>query len=87
MAKHNINGNIAANAVHLLRLKRLHSGHPFLIYTSDLPSRHGYLEYPEGCIVLVTVKAGEQDFTPIRELTREESTAIRNKLNLQPVAR
>jgi hypothetical protein len=85
MGTQNRNGIVAANAVRRLRLKKLRDGHTFLIYTSDLPSRHGYLEYPEGRIVLVTVKPGEQDFTPIRELTREENTAIRSELNLERV--
>lgn len=77
------NGNVPANVVRQLRLKKLRSGLTFLIYTSDLPSRQAYLEYPEGRIELVTVKPGEQDFTPIRELTHEESMAIRNELNLE----
>jgi hypothetical protein len=85
MAIDNKNHDVAAHAVRKLRLKKLRDGHTFLIYTSDLPSRHGYLEYPEGRITLVTVKPGEQDFTVIRELTPEENEAIRIELNLEQV--
>jgi hypothetical protein len=82
-----INRLAASNAVHRLRLDKLRSGHPFLIYSKELPSRHAYLEFPEGNIVLVTLKEGEQDFTVIRELSQEENVAIRNSLHLELVAK
>ena len=77
------NGFIANNAVYKLRINKLRSGHPFLIYSKDLPSRHAYLEFPEGKIVLVTLKEGDQDFTMVRELSQEENRAIRNSLDLE----
>lgn len=79
------NHDVAVNAVRRLRINKLRNGHPFLIYSRDLPSRYAYLEYPEGHIVLVTVKSGEHDFTSIRELTHEENIAIRNEFNLERV--
>lgn len=81
----NRNINVAENAVRRLRINKLRNGHPFLIYSTALPSRHAYLEYPEGRIVLVTVKSGEHDFTTIRELTHAENTAIRSEFNLERV--
>ena len=81
------NGLIANNAVHKLRITKLRSGYPFLIYSKELPSRHAYLEYPEGKIVLITLKEGEQDFTILRELSHEENIAIRNSLHLEPVTK
>jgi len=86
MASYTI-GFVANNAVHKLRLDKLRSGHPFLIYSKELPSRHAYLEFPEGKIVLVTLKEGEQDFTVIRELSKEENTSIRNSLHLELVTK
>lgn len=76
---------VAAVAVRRLRINKLRSGQPFLIYSEDLPTRHAYLEFPEGKILLVTLKKGEHDFTTIRELSSEENKAIRNRLNLELV--
>jgi hypothetical protein len=75
----------ANNSVRKLRLNKLRSGHPFLIYSKELPSRHAYLEFPEGKIVLVTLKEGEQDFTTVRELSQAETLAIRSSLHLELV--
>ena len=85
MALPSKNGNIRINAVRRLRISKLRNGHPFLIYSKDLPTRQAYLEFPEGKILLVTVKVGEQDFTTLRELSRDETSAIRTELNLELV--
>jgi len=78
-------GNTGINAVRRLRISKLRNGHPFLIYSKDLPTRQAYLEFPEGKILLVTVKVGEQEFTTLRELSKDENSAIRTELNLELV--
>ena len=83
----NKNSTIAATVVRRHRINKLRSGHPFLIYSKKLPSRHAYLEFPEGKIILVTLKQGGYDFTTIRELSFEENDAIRKELNLELVSR
>ncbi|HTF22001.1 MAG TPA: hypothetical protein VK658_28165 [Chryseolinea sp.] len=86
MAIQGRNGSIASSVVGKLRTSKLRKGHPFMIYSKDLPSRHAYIEFPEGRIVLVTLKVGEHDFTIIRELTTEENVAVRREFNLEPVS-
>jgi hypothetical protein len=80
------NGSIASSVVGKLRSSKLRKGQSFMIYSKDLPSRHAYIEFPEGRIVLVTLKVGEHDFTTIRELSTEENLAIRREFNLEPVS-
>jgi len=83
MATYRAIRSIAANVVRRHRINKLRSGQPFLIYSKDLPSRHAYLEFPGGRIVLVTLERGEHDFTTVKELTREESMAVRSRLDLE----
>lgn len=73
------------NPVRRLRISKLRNGNPFLIYSPTLPSRHAYLEFPEGRIVLVTVKPGDHDFTMVRELSSEENKVVRSEFNLEPI--
>ena len=81
------NGFVAQNAVKRLRISKLRNSDPFMIYSRNLPSRHAYLEFPEGRITLVFLKAGEHDFTTLRELSNEENRAIRGEFNLEQVCR
>ena len=69
-------------AVKELRLKKLQSGHPFMINSKDLPSNQCYLEYPDGSIQLVTIQKAARDFTIIKTLSQEEINIIRLKYNL-----
>lgn len=78
--------SIATSVVGKLRAAKLRQGQPFMIYSKDLPSRHAYIEFPGGKIVLITLKVGEHDFTILRELTLEESVAIRREFNLELVS-
>lgn len=73
------------NPVRRLRISKLRNGNPFLIYSRALPTRHAYLEFPEGRIVLVTIKSGDHDFTTLRELSIEENKAVRREFNLEPI--
>lgn len=79
------NGIVALNAVRKLRINKLSRGTPFMIFSTDLPTRHAYLEYPEGKIVVVTVNKGEHDFTVVRELSGEENAMVRHALNLDRI--
>jgi hypothetical protein len=73
------------NPIRTLRISKLRSGNPFLIYSPTLPARHAYLEFPDGRIVLVTVKRGDRDFTTVSELSAEENKAVRSEFNLEPI--
>ena len=70
------------NAVKRLRLKKLKSGHPFMINSSELPSGQCYLEYPDGKINLVTISADGREFILIKELSVLESNKLRKKFHL-----
>jgi hypothetical protein len=70
-------------AVKKLRRQTLGKGMPFMINSSDLPSRQCYLEQPDGSIFLVQVpEAQNPHFTPIRQLNDIETGVIRNKFHL-----
>lgn len=73
------------NPVRRLRINKLRNGNPFLIYSPTLPARHAYLEFPEGRIILVTVKPGDHDFTTVRELSIDENKAVRSEFNLEQI--
>lgn len=73
---------LGTEAVKKLRLTKLKRGNPFMINSKQLPSNQCYLEYATGKIVLVSFTSGSHDFTVIRELTHQESTALRHKLQL-----
>ncbi len=79
-------GKTAFNPVRKLRISKLRNGNSFLIYSPSLPVRHAYLEFPDGRIVLVTMKRGDRDFTTVRELSAEENKVLRNDFNLEPSA-
>lgn len=74
---------IGNNAVKRLRAKKLRDGNPFMINVKTLPSDQAYLEYPNGKVVLVTYSSKSRDFIMLRELTTEESSALRTKLDLE----
>ena len=69
-------------AVQALRLKKLHSGIPFMINSKTLPEGQCYLEYANGNIQLVSIASGGRDFTLIKELTKKEEAIVRKKYNL-----
>jgi hypothetical protein len=71
------------NAVKRLRAKKLREGNPFMINVKTLPSDQAYLEYPDGKIILVTYSSKSRDFIMLRELTTEESSDLRTKLDLE----
>lgn len=73
------------NLVKQLRLRKLSSGQPFLIYSEALPERQGYLEYPDGRIYLVTLQLGARDFTLLRELSLSEANTLRIEFDLTPL--
>jgi hypothetical protein len=70
------------DAVKKLRIDKLSHGKPFMINVRSLPSGQCYLEYPNGKIVLATYSSKSRDFITIRELPTEESTALREKFDL-----
>ncbi len=69
-------------AVKKLRINKFNKGLPFMINSKDLPGYQCYLEYPNGSIVLVSLKQATRDFTIIRQLTQKEKITIRKKYNL-----
>jgi hypothetical protein len=77
---------LATNAVKKLRIKKLREGNPFMINSKTLPSSQAYLEYPNGRVVLVTCSSTLRDFVVLRELSAEESTMLRDKLNLERIS-
>jgi hypothetical protein len=73
------------NAVKRLRVSKLKHGNPFMINSRELPADQCYLEFPDGKIVLVTFSRSTLDFTPLRELSYVEGSALRRKFNLEVV--
>jgi hypothetical protein len=73
---------IGGTAVRKLRRKKLDSGKPFLIWSSELPAGQSYLEYPDHSIKIVTVSDDLKSFNVIGELTKGQAEMIRNQLNL-----
>jgi len=69
-------------AVKKLRLRKLSSGHHFMINSKDLMTNQCYLEYPNGVIKLATIRKSARDFDIIRELTTEETQIIRRRYHL-----
>src|SRR5882724_781998 len=76
---------LGTRAVKRLRVSKLKHGAPFMINVSTLPSSQCYLEYPGGKIVLVTYSSSSRDFVVLRELTADESSELRSKLDLELV--
>lgn len=76
---------LGTRAVKKLRLTKLKNGKPFMINVRSLPSRQCYLEYPGGRIILASYSAESRDFITLRELTIEESSALRSQLDLELV--
>jgi hypothetical protein len=72
-------------AVKRLRITKLRQGRPFMINLKTLPSDQCYLEYPGGKIVLVAYSSKLRDFTPLRELSQDESKKLRSELELELV--
>ena len=69
-------------AVKKLREQKLRSGVPFMINVKELSTNQCYLEYPNGEIVLVSIKKSARDFTIIRHLSQSEENSIRLRFNL-----
>jgi hypothetical protein len=67
----------ALEAVRKLRLRKLRSGHPFIINSKKLLTNQCYLEYPNGIIKLVTFTKAAWDFSIIRDLSPNEAQSIR----------
>ena len=72
-------------AVKKLRVTKLRHGKPFMINIRSLPSRQCYLEYPDGRIILASYSSESRDFITVRELSTEESSALRSQLDLELV--
>ncbi len=65
------------DAVKRLRESKHSKGLPFMINSKNLPGNECYLEYPDGRIMLVTLKSPrDRDFTVIRELSSPEKNNI-----------
>jgi len=73
---------IGGTVVRRLRRKKLESGKPFLIWSSELPKNQSYLEYPDHSIKVVTVSPNLKSFHLVRELTQVQIEIIRRKFNL-----
>ena len=73
-------------AVKRLRIDKLKHGNLFMINVKSLPSNQCYLEYPNGKIVLASYSSEVRDFIKLRELTKEESEALRVKLDLDLIS-
>lgn len=69
-------------AVKRLRRQKLASGLTFMINSGDLPSNQCYLEYPDGSIHQVVLAENKRDFNLIRELSPQESKALRIRYKL-----
>lgn len=67
--------------VRQLRHIKLHSGHPFMINVKELRTNECYLEYPDGIIKLVSIMENKKDFSVIKELTEDEASTLRARLN------
>jgi hypothetical protein len=76
---------LGTDAVRRLRINKLKEGHPFMISSKDLPIDQCYFEYANGKIILVSFTSGSHDFTTLRELTDQESAALRYKHELDYV--
>jgi hypothetical protein len=74
--------NIGTAAVMQLRKNELAAGNPFMIYSKGLPPVHGYLEYPDGSIDIVTIAPNARSFVTVRKLSAAEAQAVRNQFNL-----
>jgi len=68
---------IGTEAVHRMRRQKLRNGHPFMINSKDLVTNQCYLEYPNGCIKLVSMQKAARDFNIIRELSEFEAHSLR----------
>ena len=66
-------------AVRKLRLRKLQSGHPFMINSRELKTSQCYLEFPNGVMYLATFKKSARDFEIIRELSISETQTIRQR--------
>ncbi|MEX8548300.1 MAG: hypothetical protein V5804_11920 [Mucilaginibacter sp.] len=73
---------IGSTVVRRLRKKKLESGKPFLIWSSELPKNQSYLEYPDRSIKVVTMSPDLKSFHLVRELTKGQVDIIRSRLNL-----
>jgi len=73
------------NAVKKLRRSKLKGGEFFMINLNSLPDDHCYLEFPDGTIRLAIYELGANDFTIVRELESDESSALRKKFDLEPI--
>ncbi len=67
--------------VRQLRHKKLHSGHPFMINVKELRTDQCYLEFPDGIIQLVSIMEDKKDFSVIKQLSKEEASKLRTRLN------
>ncbi|MFN8250839.1 MAG: hypothetical protein U0V75_03070 [Ferruginibacter sp.] len=72
-----------AAAVKKIRYKNLTSGIPFMINSSDLPSRMCYLEYPDGSIKVATINNDRTDYEILSTVTISVAAAIRKKRKLE----
>jgi hypothetical protein len=73
---------IGTDAVLKLRRDKLATGKPFMINSTDLPSKQSYLEYPDGSINIVTVASDTRSFDVIRKLSNKEAESVRYRFGL-----
>jgi len=76
----------AAEAIRKLRLEKLNSGHPFLIFAEELPAGQSYLEYPDGTIHIVAIDENSRKFITVKKLSTKASTNIRRQHHLTEYA-
>ena len=69
-------------AVSRLRIEKFKNGHPFLIFSKELPKRHSYLEYPDWKIKQVRLSKGGSRFITVRFLSEMECASVRLKNDL-----
>jgi hypothetical protein len=77
---------LGTSAVRQLRISRLKRGFPFMISSRSLPADQSYLEYPEGKITIVTYTRNAKEFTELRELSREETSKVRDQFELDLIS-
>ncbi|MCU0404516.1 MAG: hypothetical protein MUE99_08200 [Chitinophagaceae bacterium] len=68
-------------AVKQLRIKKLKSGHPFMINSNDIGTDHCYLEFPDGTIKLAKIESSARDYYIIRDLTPAEAEKLRKRFD------
>ena len=69
-------------AIRNLRRQKLSKGSFFMINVDGLPEGQCYIEYPDGSMVVAALSSTGKDFDILKQLSTEESNAIRNQNGL-----